>query len=1025
MAVSKDSKKKETLQNELNTEEYVLELIKNLNAIDHPDRGLNELLEKIGTFLKAERSYIFELNSTFYQNTYEWCAPGVVADISKLQKVSRDTFSVWEKSFEKDEPVFISDSELIKDSMPNEYALLHAHEIKSCLIAPITLGNSLRGFIGIDNAPLDDTSNIIRLMSTVACFIGYNISLKRGYSAKSANKSFLVQMFNRMYESDEFEDGMNKTLAYLGSYFNADRVFIFEYNRKRKAVVNTYEHCTKNAPYLRNCRQDMHMEIILANAQFNKYDLSICPDIEAADFGGKIHYHAEDAKAYMLYALHNKGQLSGFVGIEDCKIARPDWEENKELQNTFIYASRLLGSYVIRQRNMESAEKYRERSEQRAREFENLERETINTLNGARMGTWRLVVPKGQSVVKYLYLDDMMREILGMEYDLGAKENCEFLEERVHNKDKERFGKYFENIVEKGRDEVIYRWAHPTKGTMFMRCGGWVDDETELAISICGYHQDVTELSIKSERSDLAFQLLHDAYFRISYIDLDADFIYDLKREETEKHDTNSIFSRAAEIACQEYIEEPYKEDFKRVLSKSYIVQNISKPSDKIEFTYRRKVLDQYEWVLAEIVPVTDYSEGNRLVMLYIKNIGDEKRKELEAQTALRQALDAANYANIAKTEFLSHMSHDIRTPLNGIIGMIEMSNRYPEDTYRLAVNREKELVAAKHLLSLINDVLDMSKLESGKIDLAEVPFDFHDILNECTSIIETQASERCIHIVDTHMTTLVHSHVIGSPLHVKQILMNILSNAMKYNKVSGTISCYAQEFDYTEDTVTIQVTISDTGIGMSEKFLSIIYEPFTQEEVPGRSQYQGTGLGMAITKELVDLMGGVIDVQSTLGEGSTFTISIPFKVDQTAKVEVHEEEEQDDWSIEGTHILLVEDNPLNAEIASFILEDEKADVDLAIDGKKAVEKFQKMPQDYYDMILMDIMMPVMNGLEATQAIRSLERPDAKTVPIVAMSANAFAEDVQKSLEAGMNDHIAKPIDAQKVISTICKYKKK
>ena len=1015
----------ETLVEELQTDEFVLELIKNLNAIDHPDKGINELLEKMGSHLQAERAYIFELNQTFYQNTYEWCAEGIISRKDEFSKTPRAAFPVWEKCFERDETVLIEDAEEIATTAPTEYRLLKKHEIQSCAVAPIILGQSLRGFIGVDNAPKEGLTRMSRLLSTVACFVGYNICVKRGYSVRSANKSFLVQMFNKMYESDEFDDGIKRTLEYLGAYFNADRVFIFEDTRDEDIVKNTYEWCAKGIPSLLEARQKMSIDIILKNADFGKYDIAMNCDILRRPAEMMEFYHAKDAKAYMVYALHTKGKLSGFVGVEDCKVPRYDWEENVELQNTFIYASRLLGSYMLRERSIETANRYRKTSEQREKDFEQLERGIQNTFNQARIATWRLEVQKNDRMDMALYMDEVMLDILGLEAELEPKENVSYLMGRIYKPDKERFMTYSDNLVVLGRDEVTYRWIHPTKGMTYMRCGGWLDREDDNRLIVCGYHQDVTALAEKSAQSEIAFQLMHDAYFRISYINLDEDTVHDLKRGEKEKKDINNIYSMSVEIAAHEYVEESYQEDFRQVFSGDYLKRHIKSASDKVEYTYRRKVNGEIFWVLAEIVPVADYSETNRYVMLYVKNITEEKRKELEAQTALRKALDEANRANNAKSEFLSHMSHDIRTPLNGIIGMIEMSNRYPEDTRRLAMNREKELIAAKHLLSLINDVLDMSKLESGKIELAEIPFNFGEILEECTSIIDTQAGERGIRIIEKEKTNLPHCNLIGSPLHVKQILMNLLSNAMKYNKVGGTISCYAEETEYNGEMVRVRLTVADTGIGMTQDFLKIIYEPFTQADIPGRSQYQGTGLGMAITKELVDCMHGSIRAESELDVGSTFVVELPLMIDKNARKYSKMDEDETDMSIEGIHVLLVEDNPLNAEIASFMLEDEKADVDLAIDGKKAVDKFCKMPVNYYDIILMDIMMPVMDGLEATRTIRALDREDAKTVPIVAMSANAFAEDVHKSLEAGMNGHIAKPIEPQKVISTIAKYRRK
>lgn len=839
-------------------------------------------------------------------------------------------------------------------------------------------------------------------------------------NVQNANKSFLIQMFNKIYESDEFDEGINSTLKYVGDYFKADRVFIIECKVDKDEAKVTYEWCSPNTRASIAERQNMSLEKIVKSITLDKFDMFIDTNPHESGHG---YYRNEDVETNMIYAIYQKKELRGFVVLEDCVNRRDDWENNKDVTNTFIYASRLLGSYLMKERSMESLAKAKRKSEIANKKLEILERGIDNTLRGAKMGTWRIEMPKNQAPI--FIGDDVIYEMMGMGSDLEPEDRLAFIQERVVPGDQERFRLYNENLKNGTRDEVTYRWKHPDGRILSIRCGGWVDRVYEDGfVVICGYHQDLTEINQKNFQSEIAFQLLHDTYFRITYVNFDEDKIYDLKRQEGEPVKIGASYEEMINEIVMGYVDKEYVDNLKEILNKENVLKSLKSSKDKLEFNYKRLFKGNFEWVSGVIVPVSDYEEGNHVVMLYVKNIGEEKRREMEVQTALRNALEAANRANSAKSEFLSHMSHDIRTPLNGIIGMIEISNRFPEDVERLAINREKELVAAKHLLSLINDVLDMSKLESGKVELAMTPFDVSDILDECASIIEEQASERNI-TISRIPGNLPHTKVIGSPLHVKQILMNIMSNALKYNKVGGSIELMAEEQSGHDDNVNIQFMIADTGIGMSAEFIQKLYEPFTQEDVPGRSHYQGTGLGMAITKDLVEAMNGSIEVESTLGEGTTFTVVLPLVIDMSRVDNAAEENAQQEDNIEGFHILLVEDNPLNAEIASFILEDEKADVDLAIDGKKALDKFLKMPVGYYDAILMDIMMPVMDGLEATVQIRNSGREDSETVPIIAMSANAFTEDVQKSLRAGMNDHIAKPIDPAVVISTILEHHKK
>lgn len=395
-------------------------------------------------------------------------------------------------------------------------------------------------------------------------------------------------------------------------------------------------------------------------------------------------------------------------------------------------------------------------------------------------------------------------------------------------------------------------------------------------------------------------------------------------------------------------------------------------------------------------------------------------RREQEYQKTLKAAALKAESANLAKTEFLQRMSHDIRTPINGIRGMVEIGDRCPEDMARQADCRKKIWEASTLLLELVNEVLDMGKLESGEVVLESVSFDLPELMHEITDVLEKQAAERGI-VLHREYGKLPHPRLVGSPLHVKRLLMNVLSNAIKYNRDKGRVMLDCFELSCTGDKVQICFVCADTGIGMSEEFQKRMFEPFTQENAGARSVYGGTGLGMSITKSLVDKMGGTIGVESRQGVGTTYTITLPFVIDSTEAAEP--EQQQTDLAVlQGQRVLLAEDNALNMEIMEFLLNEVGIKVTKAADGQQAVEAFAASPVGGFDAILMDVMMPVRDGHEATRAIRAMDRPDAKTIPIFAMTANAFTEDRRKALESGMNEHLPKPIDPDALYRLLVKY---
>ena len=415
----------------------------------------------------------------------------------------------------------------------------------------------------------------------------------------------------------------------------------------------------------------------------------------------------------------------------------------------------------------------------------------------------------------------------------------------------------------------------------------------------------------------------------------------------------------------------------------------------------------------------------------------------------LQNKIQDAESANAAKSEFLSRMSHDIRTPINGIIGMIGIARDHVDEPGRVAICLEKVNGAADQLLTLVNDVLDMSKIESEGMDFTHERFDLLDMLHSIDGLSQSLAHDKGVTVRSINEDALVHRQLVGSPAHVRSVLVNIVSNAVKYTDAGGEVNCSLRELDGAPaGSVLIEFTISDNGIGMSREFAARVFEPFTQERSDGRTTYQGSGLGLAIVKKTVDGMGGTIALDTELGKGSTFTVVLPFEIaegevgaapaadagdaadaseaadaarDAAAAAVAGEAAVAAEGDVSGLRALLVEDNDLNLEIAQYVLDEAGVTVTVAKDGQQALDVFAASPAGSFDVVLMDVMMPVMDGLEATRRIRSLDRSDALAVPIIGMSANAFAEDVAKGKQAGMNDYVVKPISRKKLMEALAK----
>lgn len=441
----------------------------------------------------------------------------------------------------------------------------------------------------------------------------------------------------------------------------------------------------------------------------------------------------------------------------------------------------------------------------------------------------------------------------------------------------------------------------------------------------------------------------------------------------------------------------------------------------------------QYHWVTIQMIPVQGEGIRDRIYIIMVSPIDEQKHEEEQRLQVLQAALNSANAANHAKSEFLSRMSHDIRTPMNAIVGMTAIATSYAGDQERVQYCLSKISDSSAHLLSLINDVLDMSKIESGKMVLNSQPFYLSREIQGLLAMLQTQIKEKKL-VLETKLNVLRHDAIVGDALRFRQIFLNIAGNAVKFTPAGGHISIQISELESSiKDYGTYQFVFSDTGPGMPQEFLNKIFEPFERVGTVSSQKAEGTGLGMSITKNIVELMNGTIHVKSELGRGSTFTVMLHFQLQEPGRgksagfhgADVSAEQKVSACgavNFKGKRVLLVEDNELNREIALELIGATGAEIDEACNGAEAVEKMASSPEGYYSMIITDIQMPCMDGYEEAQAIRKMERSDARAIPIVAMTANAFSEDVEKVRAAGMDGHVAKPVDIQELYEMMEKW---
>lgn len=824
---------------------------------------------------------------------------------------------------------------------------------------------------------------------------------------------FMTDQISLLHEAEDLADGINFMLKSLGEFTDADRAYVFETSENHTST-NTYEWCAAGVtPQIRNLHDIPFESMPKWIEVFLHGENILIEDLEAYRESMPLEYEllkVQNVSTLIAFPISVHEKLIGFVGVDN-----PDMEKSNLLHRLLSLLGKYVGTMIKDHKN----EQMRlEVVASKSRLDYQLEMDEI--LRGAQIGIWTLEMDGVKA--PRLHPNPTMCTLLGVSQEMSPEEVYQFWYHRLPPKYVTPVLDYIQKVIHESYSEITYPWNHPLLGQIWIRCGGILyPDYQGNGICIRGYHQDVTR-NIENERK---YQNLTAAtsqiYHAIYHIDLIQDRIEKLAGANQNYTPTGVVTSATAQL--NDILEKMVAPSHHEIMQYFFDLTTVNDRLHGKLFISREYPSPQGIWRRATFIVQNRDTDDDVTEILYVTQIIDDyKQKELAYQQELVKAVESANQANTAKTDFLNRMSHDIRTPLNGILGMLDIAQKNETNPKALLECHEKMRTAAFHLKALVNDVLDMQRMETDRFFLEQIPFDIREILDNCWSMLEAQASRLDITLEKIKPGSLKYPYLIGSPLHIRQIFMNLLSNAIKYNKPGGSISIHAKIIRQVHQNVIYKFIISDTGIGISPEFQKHIFEPFAQEDTGARTIYKGTGLGMAIVHRLVQEMGGTIQLKSEKNVGSTFTLILPFTIDEHQPSASAETATDTPADLTDLHILVVEDNELNLEIAVFSLEAAGLNVSTAINGLEAVRLFEKSKPYEYDIILMDIMMPVMNGLDATKAIRGLSRPDAPTVPIIALSANAFAEDIQKSKNAGINEHLAKPLEMDKVLKVIASY---
>ena len=657
------------------------------------------------------------------------------------------------------------------------------------------------------------------------------------------------------------------------------------------------------------------------------------------------------------------------------------------------------------------------------------QREEVNIkeiLRASRMGMWRVEMEEGKP--PRFYADEVMDELLGIDREITPEERFVFHRSRIHPEDMRLFQEYSDKLTE-ARTEIVYRYIHPVSGAMFVRCGGERDTSVTEYVAVTGIHQDISE-TVRIEKEKEAERRLaelndslrkekrrQDIYYK-ELLDIEncgvlaytmpGHKVIHMNAEALRMYGIESV--EAAQRELGPLLRQVYYPD-SEVLNQLKKLRNEDDMVDYECIIGKGKANECHALAKTKVVHIPT---GERAVLTTFVDVSD--------MVMLKNALHCAEEGSRAKSSFLFAMSHDLRTPMNAIIGYAELMEAHWGEKEVTTNYLQKLKGASQFLLALISDVLEIARIESGKETLNEAPWNLMKLEETLDILLDGEISRKQLTV--NRNVNIRHANVYCDALKIREIIMNLLSNAVKYTSEGGKIVLDIDEKPSARDGfMTLQIRVSDNGIGISKEYVPYIFDAFTRERSSSESGIIGTGLGLRIVKSFVDLMNGDISVKSEPGKGTCFTVEISCRKIPEEELQQQMEDQPENVSLAGRRLLLAEDNGLNAEIAMTILQDADAEVELAADGKIAVDKLKDVPVGYYDAILMDIQMPNMNGYEATKAIRKLTDERAK-IPIIAMTANAFEEDRQAALAAGMDDYVAKPVEISELFRTIMKHLK-
>ena len=657
------------------------------------------------------------------------------------------------------------------------------------------------------------------------------------------------------------------------------------------------------------------------------------------------------------------------------------------------------------------------------------QREEVNIkeiLRASRMGMWRVEMEEGKP--PRFYADEVMDELLGIDREITPEERFVFHRSRIHPEDMRLFQEYSDKLTE-ARTEIVYRYIHPVSGAMFVRCGGERDTSVTEYVAVTGIHQDISE-TVRIEKEKEAERRLaelndslrkeklrQDIYYK-ELLDIEncgvlaytmpGHKVIHMNAEALRMYGIESV--EAAQRELGPLLRQVYYPD-SDVLNQLKKLRNEDDMVDYECIIGKGKANECHVLAKTKVVHIPT---GERAVLTTFVDVSD--------MVMLKNALRRAEEGSRAKSSFLFAMSHDLRTPMNAIIGYAELMEAHWGEKEVTTNYLQKLKGASQFLLALIGNVLEIARIESGKETLTEAPWNLMKLEETLDILLDGEISRKQLTV--NRNVNIRHANVYCDALKIREIIMNLLSNAVKYTLEGGKIVLDIEEKPSARDGfMTLQIRVSDNGIGISKEYVPYIFDAFTRERSSSESGIIGTGLGLRIVKSFVDLMNGDISVKSEPGKGTCFTVEISCRKIPEEELQQQMEEQPENVSLAGRRLLLAEDNGLNAEIAMTILQDADAEVELAADGKIAVDKLKDVPVGYYDAILMDIQMPNMNGYEATKVIRKLTDERAK-MPIIAMTANAFEEDRQAALAAGMDDYVAKPVEISELFRTIMKHLK-